>query len=122
MISGSPYGIWLPGWTTIRLRDLVADLKENLEILDSTGKIPIRFDHVRRLVIVMMDVFVPLLDSVAGGLTDVIDARAGFQGGHIHTSKFVVIGAEVEALLGCGIAGEHAALPCDCLSGEVVES
>src|SRR4030095_10894721 len=59
------------------LRHPVSDLKEQSQILDGAGQIPIRLHIVRDLVVIALGVLLALLHAVAFGLPDEISPVIG---------------------------------------------
>ena len=101
--------------------DAVAHFEQDLQVFDGAAEVPVRLNHVRGLVVIVADVFGPFHHPEAGWFTGVVDAGAGFERGYAAAGEFVVIGTEVEALLGRGVAGEDAALACHRFRREIVQ-
>ena len=61
------------------LRDSVTHFEQNLQILDSTGEVPVRLNHVGGLVVIVANIFGPFRLAETRGLADVVDPRSGFE-------------------------------------------
>ena len=100
--------------------DAVADFEQNLEVFHGAEQIPIGFDHVRCIVVVVRDIVRALLLSKASGFPNILDPGSSFERGDADASEFVMVGAEVEAeLRGC-ISRKGSALALNGFGGEIV--
>ena len=104
------------------MRDFVTDFEENAQIFHGTREIPIGLNNIGGLMVVVVNVFIALFNAIAGRFADVVDARACFERGDASAGEFPVVGSEVEALFGGGVAGEFAALLLGDARGQIIQS
>jgi hypothetical protein len=74
-----------------------------LDVLDCAFQVPIGFDHVAGLVIVVGNELGALLLAVSRWFTDVVQAASKLQGGHIHFGELEMIGPEESAFFRLGV-------------------
>ena len=118
---GAPHRVRLPFGSAGLLGDAVADFEQNLEVFHGAVEIPIGFDHVRCIVVVVRDIVRALLWSKASRFPNILDSGSSFERGDADAGEFVVVGAEVEAeLRGC-ISGKNSALALNGFGGEIVQ-
>ena len=61
------------------LGDAIANFEENLEVFHRAEEVPVRLNHVGRVVIVVGDVVRALQFTEASRFAGVVDSRARFQ-------------------------------------------
>src|SRR5882724_10612667 len=103
-IAGFPFGI------LVGVGDFVTQFKEDAEVFDGTGELPIGLHLVAGLVVVVGVEILAHLLAETGWLADECGPRFGVEGGYAFLRELEMIGAVVEAFLRFGVAGHSASV------------
>src|SRR3989442_7437150 len=82
-----------PGGPFVAIGDGPADLEKEAEVFHGAGEVPVGFDGIRDLVIIVRRVVVQFLEAEAGGFADVVRAGLNIEHWDAHFREFALVGA-----------------------------
>src|SRR6187549_2583385 len=86
-----------------------------------SAQIPVRFNFIAHLVVIVRRVFLALAVTEVSGLAEKIDAAVSVESGHAALGELEMIGAKVAALLRLGVGRQRSATRGGCLAQAVFE-
>src|SRR5579859_6877728 len=113
--NGSKLRACLPFWHFGCIRYLVSNQKIELAVLHIAAHVPVGINHIRRLVVVLLRVFVPHHHAPSRWLPDEVRSRIRIERRNAHFGKAEVVGPVVETFLRFRIILDNASLlPSSC--------